>query len=207
MEYLGLHRRLCRFALSFKVIFVATAHPAARKLPATLNRAWPTTQNPISTYCNFVQPVCTITLLICITVILRDSTPRNPLSTFQRYQLFTLSSILLMQTTMEINLQPVKEIDFTNSERGIFNVLKATLQYTANPQIKGLKLADDINFFCKSVEGEGAVSAILWDVWGVIVEIVSRIPPGHPWQVSLVQSLDTLRRRDGSASAHNEVRY
>lgn len=108
---------------------------------------------------------------------------------------------------MEIDLQPVEEIDFTNSERAIFNVLKATLQYPANPQTKGLKLADDIDFFCKSAEGEGAVSAILWDVWGVIVEIVSRIPPGHPWQTSLVQSLDTLRRRDGSASAQNKVRY
>ncbi|KAK0647223.1 hypothetical protein DIS24_g7919 [Lasiodiplodia hormozganensis] len=91
---------------------------------------------------------------------------------------------------MEIDLQPVEEIDFTNSERAIFNVLKATLQYPANPQVKGLKLADDIDFFCKSAEGEGAVSAILWDVWGVMVEIVYRIPPGHPWQVSLVQSLD-----------------
>ncbi|KAB2569556.1 hypothetical protein DBV05_g11770 [Lasiodiplodia theobromae] len=59
---------------------------------------------------------------------------------------------------MEIDLQPLEEIDFTNSERAIFNVLKATLQYPANPQTKGLKLADDIDFFCKSAEGEGAVN-------------------------------------------------
>lgn len=83
MEYLGLHRRLCRFALSFKVIFVATAHPAARKLPATFNRAWPTTQNPISSFCNFVQPFRTTRLLICISHSqgLNSSQPAQHLST------------------------------------------------------------------------------------------------------------------------------
>lgn len=206
MECFGLHRQLCRFALGFKVIFVATAHPAARKLPATLSRSWPNTQHPISTCCNFIQPFVPPDYLSA-SVIPKDSTPRNPLSTFQRYHLSAFSSNLPMETKMEIDLQPVEEIDFTNSERAIFNVLKATLQYPANPQIKGLKIADDIDFFCKSAEGEGAVSAILWDVWGVIVEIVSRIPPGNPWQTSLVQSLDTLRRREGSASPHNDVRY
>ncbi|RDL35973.1 uncharacterized protein BP5553_06585 [Venustampulla echinocandica] len=48
---------------------------------------------------------------------------------------------------MEISLRSIDFSHFTDSERAIFNVLRVTLQYPANPQVKGAKLADDISFF------------------------------------------------------------
>ncbi|KAK0645294.1 hypothetical protein DIS24_g8068 [Lasiodiplodia hormozganensis] len=99
---------------------------------------------------------------------------------------------------VEVNFQSVEDIEFTASERAIFNVLKATLQYPANPQTKATKLAADIEFFCNSAEGAAAIDELLWYLWAVIVEIAQQIPPGHPWQVSLIESLDNLRQRDGS---------
>ncbi|KAI1497274.1 hypothetical protein F5X99DRAFT_421456 [Biscogniauxia marginata] len=64
---------------------------------------------------------------------------------------------------MKDNLRSVEDSDFTDSERAIFY---------------SVKLADDITFFCKSAEGES-----------VILDVVCYVPPGHLWQVSLIQSL------------------
>lgn len=107
---------------------------------------------------------------------------------------------------MEAKLNPIDDVDLTDSERAIFNVIKVTLQYPANPQVKGVKLADDMFFFCESVEEERGIGKILWDTWAVLVEIIHYIPPGHPWQVSLIQSLKSLRQRDVSISENDKVR-
>lgn len=98
---------------------------------------------------------------------------------------------------MDVNLQSLENIDFSHSERAIFNILKATLQYPANPQAKGAKLANDITFFFKSPEEDDCIENILWEVWAVIIDIACCIPSGHLWQESLVQSLNSLRQRDG----------
>lgn len=107
---------------------------------------------------------------------------------------------------MDVSLQSVEDVNFADSERAIFNVLKATLQYPANPQAKCAKLADDINFFCISREKDVDVGEILWEVWSVVIDIVYCIPSGHLWQDSLVQSLDSLRQRDGAILEYDEVR-
>lgn len=107
---------------------------------------------------------------------------------------------------METKLNPVDDFDLTDSGRAIFNVIKATLQYPANPQVKGAKLADDILFFCESAEEEPGTGKILWDTWAVLVEIIYCLPPEHPWQVSLIQSLKSLRQRDVSISENDKVR-
>ncbi|KAL8904591.1 MAG: hypothetical protein Q9171_006996 [Xanthocarpia ochracea] len=105
---------------------------------------------------------------------------------------------------MDIDLQSVEEINLTHSERAIFNVLQATLQYPASPQAKCAKLADDIEFCCGSREGGIDVGEILWEVWSLVIDIACCIPPGHSWQDSLVQSLDNLRRRDGAIPQYHE---
>lgn len=107
--------------------------------------------------------------------------------------------------TVAANLQSVEDIEFTACERAIFNVLKATLQYPANPETKAEKLAADIEFFCKSAEGAAAIDELLWYTWAVTVEIAQRIPPAHPWQVSLIESLDNLRQRHGSILGRDKV--
>jgi hypothetical protein len=109
---------------------------------------------------------------------------------------------------MEPNLQAVEATNFTGSERAIFNVLKATLQYPARPATKAAKLVDDIRFFCKSAEddGGGYDDEILWDVWSVVIDLVCYMPPDHPWQDSVVQALSSLHQRDDAISEQNKVR-
>lgn len=136
---------------------------------------------------------------------IRVSSPptRDPLHNNNSHQFRPFSSTKDM--TVKANLQSVEDIEFTASERAIFNVLKATLQYPANPETKAGKLAADIEFFCKSAEGAAAVDELLWYIWAVIVEIAQQIPPAHPWQVSLIESLDNLRQRHGSILGRDKV--
>ncbi len=98
-----------------------------------------------------------------------------------------------------ISLQPAEDLELTPIQGAIFNVLKATLQYPAKAQAKGIKLADDIDFFSKSTEGGTG----LWEIWDVVLEIACCIPPGHPWQDSLLQALDNLRRREGRVEGYS----
>lgn len=105
---------------------------------------------------------------------------------------------------MEINLRFAQYKTFTELGRAIFNVLKATLQYPAEPQTKALKLADDIKFFHESAH---ETSDADWVTWCVVLDIACCIPPDRPWQDSLVQSLDTLRQRYGSGPTDDRVRH
>ena len=105
---------------------------------------------------------------------------------------------------MDINLQSIEAINRVDPERAIFNIFKATLQYPASPQAKYAKIADDIKFCCTSQVG--GVSEVLWEIWTVILDIASCIPSGHPWQDSLVQSLERLRRMDEAVPQYHEVR-
>lgn len=98
---------------------------------------------------------------------------------------------------MEINLQSIEYAEFSDSEKAIFNVLKATLQCPADAHLKGIKLADDINFFCKSANNPSNIGEILWNVWAVILDVVRCVPPGHQWHISLIQSLENLRKLEG----------
>lgn len=107
---------------------------------------------------------------------------------------------------MEVSLRSTEDSDFSDSEKAIFNVLKATLQYPADAQLKGIKLASDVKFFYKSTNLQSNNSEILWDVWAVILDIVYCVPPGHPWQTSLIQSLDNLRKLESSILEHGDER-
>jgi len=84
----------------------------------------------------------------------------------------------------------------------VFRVLKATLEYPAKPEVKASKLADDVTFFTKGDNGD----AVLWQVWWVIFDIASVVPPDHAWQDSLVQCLSLLRERDEVITPKIEVR-
>jgi len=98
-------------------------------------------------------------------------------------------------------LQSLGDLEHHADDRAIFDVLKATLQYPANAQAKGVKLADDIIFLSESKEGGGPG---LWWVWMVVLDIARCIPPGHSWQDSLLQCLDNLCQRGGRPKAYNK---
>ena len=103
-----------------------------------------------------------------------------------------------------VDLDSVDLTDFTDSERAIFNVLRATLQYPATPSAKNEKLANDMIFLCKKQDAD--VGGMLWGIWTTLIDIVYLIPPDHPWQNSLVQSLLILRRLEDHATDDGKVR-
>lgn len=70
--------------------------------------------------------------------------------------------------------------------------------------MKGAKLAEDLKFFCNAVED--GPDNVLWQVWAVFLDTVSCIPAGHPWQDSLVLSLNLLLQQDVPISKYYEVR-
>lgn len=106
---------------------------------------------------------------------------------------------------MDIDLQFVEARNLESYERAVLNVLKATLQYPADPQRKAEKLASDIVFFCQAEKGADEVDALLWSIWSIIIDVACCIPPGHPWQDSLIACLDILRRQDGAVPNTEEV--
>ncbi len=86
----------------------------------------------------------------------------------------------------EWHLDPDSTID-----REILNVFKATLEFSTDTKRKAAKLAEDISFVNQAVEGGNCLP----DIWDVILRIAWCLPPGHPWQDSLVQSMGNLCQR------------
>ncbi|KAK0703929.1 hypothetical protein B0T26DRAFT_794384 [Lasiosphaeria miniovina] len=105
---------------------------------------------------------------------------------------------------MDISLKAIKDCAFSEYERQIFHVIKATLQSRAKTAAKSTKIAQDIAFFCISQDEGVDVGETLWNVWAVVVEMASRIPAGHAWQDSLVLGLDVLREQDGAVLPADE---
>ncbi|KAI1085365.1 hypothetical protein F5B20DRAFT_518050 [Whalleya microplaca] len=99
---------------------------------------------------------------------------------------------------MEVNLQSVEDQDLLDTERAIFNLLKASLQYPADAKLIAAKVTDDINFICRAEDRSGGDANIMWYVWSVIIEIARCVPSDHPWQDCLAQAVDGLRRQEGA---------
>lgn len=105
---------------------------------------------------------------------------------------------------MDVDLQFV-EADLEDHERPMYNVLRATLEFPADPEAKASKLADDIRFMSGWKNESSHADCVLWQLWRLILNIAKCIPVGHPWQHSLIQALDILQRRDDSVIEHDEV--
>lgn len=91
-----------------------------------------------------------------------------------------------------INLKYVEGKKLGPEARAMFNVLKATLEYPATAQQKGVKIADDIDFFARTFPKH----VDLWTVWFIVLDIAACLPPDHSWQDSLVKGLEDLGQRD-----------
>lgn len=83
----------------------------------------------------------------------------------------------------------------------MFHILRATLEYPADPEVKCAKLVDDIKFFFRSED-----PPYLENVYEVILEVAGCLPSGHPWQDSLVGSVDSLRKGGGTILENGKVR-
>lgn len=95
---------------------------------------------------------------------------------------------------MDVNIE---NIDFGwKHATAILNVLKSILHYPTNPQRKAKLLDNTIFIIFESLEEGADTCNIDGELWDVFLYIASCIPPGHPWQDSLLQSLNNLRQRD-----------
>jgi hypothetical protein len=68
------------------------------------------------------------------------------------------------------------------------------MEYLTGIQAKAKKLASDIAFFVSSAQGDPP----FWDIWPMVIELASHLPPDHDWQASLVQSIHILSELDKS---------
>lgn len=119
----------------------------------------------------------------------------------------SFDDIILCSINMEVDLQPVEKRKwYPDSQRAIFNVLRATLQYPANPEVKSARLVDDIKFFFRGVDEWNKRGILLDHLWRVIIETACCIPPGHSWQDSLLESLKSLRQQGGPYADNDKVR-
>ncbi|KAI0100921.1 hypothetical protein GGR51DRAFT_563801 [Nemania sp. FL0031] len=102
-----------------------------------------------------------------------------------------------MDNKTDVSLQFVEGSGLPPADRAIFNILKASLEYTASTEIKSAKLAQDINFIVSAENRDDGIPHILHYIWSLILEISQCIPSEHPWQDSLLQAIAGLRQQDG----------
>ncbi|KAI3327721.1 hypothetical protein HD806DRAFT_332679 [Xylariaceae sp. AK1471] len=117
------------------------------------------------------------------------------LSIFNHLLSFKLA---LSERKMDVSLQFVEDFNMKDSDRAIFNILKATLQYTADTKVKSAKLAEDIKFICQAEDRTDGISDVILYVWSLVIEISQCIPPDHPWQDCLLQAIYNLRQQEGT---------
>jgi hypothetical protein len=106
---------------------------------------------------------------------------------------------------MEINLQAIAGTNLPKPQREIFDTFTTSLYSKGNSQAHAKTIADAIHRLCHATESEDHVGNILWNLWSVLIDIVQRIPPDHPWQETLVRALDNLRHRNGVVIRLNQV--
>ncbi|KAI0518003.1 hypothetical protein F5B22DRAFT_87629 [Xylaria bambusicola] len=84
----------------------------------------------------------------------------------------------------------------TESEKSIFDVFRASLQFPDAPDVLAQRLSDDIVFFCNSAEADEDPEAILGWAWDMMFEMITYIPPHHVWQDIWVDALKILKSRE-----------
>jgi hypothetical protein len=102
---------------------------------------------------------------------------------------------------MDVNLEPIATLNLSETERRLFNSIQTSLQSPLNPEPRAQKIAGDIQLLCDEANSQADLSAILGDLWAVLVELAYLLPPDHPWQDILVGAVETLRAQDGEVKS------
>jgi hypothetical protein len=81
----------------------------------------------------------------------------------------------------------METLDVSDIEDQMLQVFTTTLHCAADAETQGRKLADDIAFFNDTM---GPCHKHVWDVF---LHVASCVPPGHPWQDSLLRCLAIMQ--------------
>ncbi|KAK4099128.1 hypothetical protein N658DRAFT_508970 [Parathielavia hyrcaniae] len=81
----------------------------------------------------------------------------------------------------------------TQSQTDVLRILEGALNSNGDLATAAAKLADDLRQFFISSESEQTASALLWDLWAVLLNVVRIVPIEHPWHAALVAAVEGLR--------------
>lgn len=80
-------------------------------------------------------------------------------------------------------------------KRAAFRVFEATITYPQSPAAKGQKLAHDLYFFTQNLPYGTICGDLDPEVWEWFYDCTCHFPPGHPWQLALIECLRTFDKR------------
>jgi hypothetical protein len=95
----------------------------------------------------------------------------------------------------EAEFRAIEKLNASESQRIIFSILANSLRSTADMQRKAANIVEEISTLLK--DAHDGPSPALWDLWMVLVDIVYVIPTDHPWQDTLVETLQLMRYQEG----------
>lgn len=96
-------------------------------------------------------------------------------------------------------------LELSETERRLSTSIKSSLQSTLDPERKAQKIAEDIQLPCDETNSQADLSAILADIWALLVELAYLLPPNHSWQDTIAGVVNELRARDGGVKSGYEA--
>jgi hypothetical protein len=93
----------------------------------------------------------------------------------------------------KIDLGVLKDPDMTQSQADVLRILDGALNSSGDPATAAAKLADNLRQFFISSQSEETASALLWDLWMVLLDAVRIVPIEHAWHAALVAAVEGLR--------------
>ncbi|KAJ5334529.1 hypothetical protein N7452_006932 [Penicillium brevicompactum] len=99
-----------------------------------------------------------------------------------------------------IDLDPSKRSDLTQSEADIFRILNKALTSLVDPAAASACLARSLREHISSQASESSkiASAALWELWAIILEVMCTVHIDHPLHEVLIAAVDDLRREGGA---------
>ncbi|KAL2151406.1 hypothetical protein VTH82DRAFT_6504 [Thermothelomyces myriococcoides] len=97
----------------------------------------------------------------------------------------------------KIDLGGIKDPDMPQSQEDILRIIDGALNSSGNSSTAAARLADDLRQFFIQKESARAASALLWDLWMVLLDAVRIVPIEHPWHAALVAAIEKLRSAGG----------
>ncbi|KAI1172044.1 hypothetical protein F4777DRAFT_23646 [Nemania sp. FL0916] len=102
--------------------------------------------------------------------------------------------------------QSLEAEGLNDTEKPMFDVLKASLSYPTTDHELANRLADDIVYFCRSAIGDDVYGGILTNAWVLIFDMICCIPSDHAWQDCWVNAIKELKGRE-TLPARNSDSY
>ncbi|CAG8159173.1 unnamed protein product [Penicillium salamii] len=112
-----------------------------------------------------------------------------------------------MSTTINLDsINDENDPDATQGEADIFQILKQGLSSEADSATGAAQLAESLRVYIhdQAAGSRKVANDLLWDLWPLLVQVVTFLPIDHPWQDCLITTVDKLRREGGRIIASDD---